>query len=119
MFSVAACAGAARAGVVKVIQKPCGVRLQKFQSLVHSPPLPQPLSTPAGAERGAQQPYSANALYGVAFTRNGQHSNSPGAARVWDATDAACVHFEGWRSTVNAIPLKTRPQPAVEDHFAS
>ena len=75
---IAACAGAARASGIKVIQIPCGVTLQKLQGLVHSPPLPQPLSTPAGAERGAQQPYSANALCGVAFTCNGQHSNSPG-----------------------------------------
>ena len=54
------------------------MRLQKFQRLVLSPPLPQPLSTPAGAERGAQQPYVANAVSGVAFTRNGQHSNLQG-----------------------------------------
>ena len=26
-------------------------------------------------------------------------------------------HFEGWRSTVNATPLKTRFQPAVEGPF--
>ena len=64
----------------RAIQRPCGTKLQKFQSLVHSPPLPQPLSTPAGAERGAQQPYVANALSGVAFTCRRQHSNLPGTA---------------------------------------
>ena len=42
------------------------------------PPLPQPLSTPAGAERGAQQPYVANALCGVEFMCNRQRSNLPG-----------------------------------------
>jgi hypothetical protein len=31
-------------------------------ALFFPPPLPQPLSTPAGAERGAQQPYLANAF---------------------------------------------------------
>ena len=77
-FSVAARAGPARAGGLKDIQRPCGTRLQKLQSLVHSPPLPQPLSTPAGGIRRAQQPYVANALSGVAFTCNGQHSNLPG-----------------------------------------
>ena len=51
---------------------------RRFKVLFIPPPLPQPLSTPAGGIRGAQQPYAANALYGVAFTRNGQHSNSPG-----------------------------------------
>ena len=55
-FSVAARAGAARASGLKHIQRPCGTRLQKLQRLVHSPPLPQPLSTPAGAERGANSP---------------------------------------------------------------
>ena len=78
IFSVAACGGLARAGGLKAMQRPCGARLQKFQSLVHSPPLPQPLSTPAGGIRGAQQPYSANALSGVAFTCGRQHSNLPG-----------------------------------------
>ena len=82
LFSVAACAGVARASVIKVIQRPCGTRLQKLQRLVLPPPLPQPLSTPAGAERGAQQPYVANALFGVAFTRRGQHSNVPGTPRA-------------------------------------
>ena len=81
-FSVAARAGPARAGVVEVIQRPCGKRLQKLHRLVHSPPLPQPLSTPAGAERGAQQPYAANALSGVPFTRSRQHSNLPGTKKM-------------------------------------
>ena len=99
------------------MQRPCGNRLQKLQRLVHSPPLPQPLSTPAGAERGAQQPYSANALSGVAFTRNGQHSNSPGTTLAWDSNDAACVRFEGWRLTVNSTTSNTRPHRAVELPF--
>ena len=77
-FSVASCAVSIGARGLKVIRTPCGVRLQKLQGLVHSPPLPQPLSTPAGAERGAQQPYVANAVCGVAFTGRRQHSNSPG-----------------------------------------
>ena len=50
---IAARAGVARARGPNAIQRPCGNRLQKLQRLVHSPPLPQPLSTPAGAERGA------------------------------------------------------------------
>ena len=74
-FLVAPCAGTARASGLKVIQRPCGTRLQKFQCLVHSP-----LSTPAGGIRGAQQPYLANALSGVAFTHRRQHSNLPGTA---------------------------------------
>ena len=49
--SIAACAVPARARGLKAIQRPCGNRLQKLQRLVHSPPLPQPLSTPAGGMR--------------------------------------------------------------------
>ena len=47
IFSVASCEGLARASGVKVIQGPCGFRLEKFQSLVLSPPLsPNPSPAP-------------------------------------------------------------------------
>ena len=101
---IAACACRTRAGGPKTMQRPFGNRLQKLHRLVHSPPLPQPLSTPAGAERGAQQPYVANALSGVAFTCRRQHSNLPGTACAGNPIDAVCVHFEGWRLTVNSPP---------------
>ena len=118
IFSVAACASPIRARGPKTIQRPCGTKLQKLQGLVHSPPLPQPLSTPAGGIRGAQQPYVANALSGVAFTRNGQHSNLPGTTGAWGHTDIACVHFEGWRFTVNSSTSNTRPHTVVGSPFS-
>ena len=48
---------------------------QRFSGVFpHS--LPPPSLAPPG-ERGSQQPYVANAVCGVEFTRNGQHSNLP------------------------------------------
>ena len=48
IFSVAACVGPARASGLKALQRPCGTRLQKFQSLVHSPLSPNPSPPPPG-----------------------------------------------------------------------
>ena len=118
IFSVAARAGMARASGLKALQRPCGARLQTFQSLVRPPPLPQPLSTPAGGIRGAQQPYSANAVCGVAFTGNGQHSNLPGTTGAWGHTDIACRHFEGWRFMVNSSTSNTQPHTVVGSPFS-
>ena len=51
---------------------------QRFSGVFpHS--LPPPSLAPPG-ERGSQQPYVANAVCGVAFTRHGQHSNLPGTS---------------------------------------
>ena len=36
---------------------------------------------------------------------------------MWDATDIACAHFEGWPSTVNSTTSNMRPHTAVEGCF--
>ena len=56
---IAAYAGPAKVGGSKPLQRPCGNRLQKFQSLVHSPPSPPP---PLHPRRGEQ--VSSTALCG-------------------------------------------------------
>ena len=117
IFLVAACAGAARASVVKVIQRPCGMRLQKLQRLVHSPPSPP---TPLHPRRGDQ--VSSTALCGQRFVWGGVHVQRPtfklaGNKRSDKRVGAAFVHFEGWQRTMNAAPLKTRPHRVVEGRF--
>ena len=81
------------------------------------PPSPP---TPLHPRRGDQ--VSSTALCGQRFVWGAVHVQTPtfkpaGNHVSLAHTAAACVHFEGWRSTVNATPSKTRPQPAVEGRF--
>ena len=55
-FSVAACEGPIRASGSKVIQRPCGARLQKLHGLVHSPLSPNPSPPPPGGSGELNNP---------------------------------------------------------------
>ena len=90
------------------VSKPC--------SFPPSPP------TPLHPRRGDQG--SSTAIFGQRFVWGGVHVQRPtfklaGNRGPCKCVEAARVHFEGGQSTVNATPLKTRPQPAVESHFES
>ena len=56
IFSVAACEGPIRASGSKVIQRPCGTRLQKLHGLVHSPLSPNPSPPPPGGSGELNNP---------------------------------------------------------------
>ena len=87
-----------------------------FNALFIPPSPPTPLHPRRGDE------VSSTTVFGQRCVRGGVHAQQPtfklAGNRVSLAhTAAACVHFEGWQSTVNATTLKTRPHAAVEGHF--
>ena len=116
---VAARAGAARASGPKTIQMPKALRdeIAEVSTPCSFPPSPP---TPLHPRRGDQ--VSSTALCGQRFVWGGVHAQQPtfklAGNRVSLAhTAAACVHFEDWQSTVNAISSKTRPHMALKGRF--
>ena len=89
---------------------------RSFNALFIPPSPPTPLNPRRGDE------VSSTAIFGQRFVRGGVHAQRPTFKLAGNAvspahTHAACVHFEDWQSTVNAISSKTRPHMAVKGRF--
>ena len=102
------------AHVLKVIQRPVGTRLQKFQGLVHPPLSPNPSPPPPG-RKGELNSHIWPML--CAGWRSCATGNVQTCREPCFQTDSATVHFEGWPSTVNSPPSNPLPHTAVKSHF--